>query len=204
MKISTSIVLSTVTLASILNPIDGHSDPDQFVQSERKLIVGGETTEPGTKTYTTGLRSTVEGDNFCAGSLITPTYVLGASHCVPGDIRWVSIGSHYLNGTQDGEQIRVVSITNHPNYTTDGDQMSNDFVLLKLERPSKFKPVKLAAADGSDLKTGERVTASGWGRTDENGTTSYELQHGWDPTAFGIVSRVRAWIESITSGECSP
>ncbi|KAF1780533.1 hypothetical protein PC129_g11654 [Phytophthora cactorum] len=137
--------------------------------------------------------------------------------------------------------------------------MSNDFVLLKLEKPSKFKSVKLAAADGSAIKVGEWATASGWGRTNEYGTTSYGLQHvklrlisneecsraiksdetvtcagglgaspcygcplvkesadvddvllglvSWGdtcvrdgtPTAFAIVSRVRAWIESITS-----
>ncbi|OWZ17823.1 Serine protease [Phytophthora megakarya] len=70
-------------------------------------------------------------------------------------------------------------MTTHPNFTTDaeGHMMSNDFVLLKLERPSQFEPVQLAVADGSDIKAGEWATVSGWGRTDENATTSYELQH---------------------------
>ncbi|EGZ06460.1 hypothetical protein PHYSODRAFT_341723 [Phytophthora sojae] len=225
---------------------------------ERKLIVGGEILQRGAKSYTAGLGSTAAGGNFCGGSLVTPSHVLSAAHCIEGGIRWVSIGLHYINGTQDGEQIRVVSIPGHPNYSTNVHQMWNDFVGLGLERPSQIKPVKIAAADGSDINPGEFAAAIGWGRVDENATTSYELQSvklqllsydecskvldidecaggpgkspcygnsgcplvreapggddvligvvSWGdtcgrdgtPTAFGIVSRVRGWIESLT------
>ncbi|KAF1783589.1 Peptidase S1, PA clan [Phytophthora cactorum] len=70
---------------------------------------------------------------------------------------------HYRNGTQDGEQIKIVSMMNHPNYA-ENIPNSNDFMTLELERPSAFKPVKLAAADDSDFKPGTMATTMGWGK----------------------------------------
>ncbi|KAJ8524585.1 hypothetical protein ON010_g16532 [Phytophthora cinnamomi] len=143
---------------------------------ERQLILGGSVVPSGTKTYMTSLRSTPSGNNFCGGSLISPTHILSASHCSRYDIRWASIGSHYINGTQDGEQIRVVSLMNHPNYS-ENVKNSLDFMVLELEKPSKFAPVKLAAANDSDFKAGAWATTMGWGTDAEvNGTKPYELQ----------------------------
>ncbi|KAG7379493.1 hypothetical protein PHYBOEH_011929 [Phytophthora boehmeriae] len=104
----------------------------------------------GAKTYIAGLRPTIDGNNACTASLITPTHILAATF---GNIRWASIGSHYPNGTQDGEQIKVVAIFQHPESTP--NNFTNDFTIMTLEKPSSFKPVALAAPDDSDIKDGE-------------------------------------------------
>ncbi|RLN38111.1 hypothetical protein BBI17_008846 [Phytophthora kernoviae] len=197
---------------------------------ERKLIVGGDVVPANTKTYMTGLRATIGGNSLCGGSLISPTHVLTASHCVGYDIRWASIGSHFRNGTQNSEQIRVISIMNHPNYS-ENVLFSDDFLVLELAKPSSFKPVKLAAADDSDFKAGKWATTMGWGTNVEtNGTypdsggplimesstegnSTEDVLVGvvsWskDNTCaregyYGVYSRVssvRAWIDSITGG----
>ncbi|KAG7385675.1 hypothetical protein PHYBOEH_008970 [Phytophthora boehmeriae] len=169
MKINSVLAIMLASAASLVIT-DGSN-------IQRELIVGGETVPANTKTYIVGLRPTIDGDNFCGGSLITPTHVLSASHCNEGGIRWVSIGSHFRNGTQDGEQIRVRAIMNHPDFIENYPMYSNDFVVLKLEKPSSFKPVKLAAADDSDFEAGKWTTTMGWGLDAEgNGTTPYELQ----------------------------
>ncbi|KAG6953151.1 hypothetical protein JG688_00012968 [Phytophthora aleatoria] len=116
---------------------------------ERKLILGGDVIPAGTKTYTTGIRRTASGNN-------------------------VSVGSHYINGTIDGEQIKVVSIMNNPNY--ESGQFPNDYAILELAKPSSFTPAKLAAVDDSDFAQCKSATMLGWGYTSDNGTVSYELR----------------------------
>ncbi|KAE8959840.1 hypothetical protein PR003_g26135 [Phytophthora rubi] len=127
----------------------------------------------GSKTYVAGLRASAAGDNFCSAALITPTHLLVGTYCSSGNIRWASIGSHYVNGTQDGEQIKIVAILQHPKSSS--ANFSNDFAILKLERPSKFKPVALAASDDSDIKDGEWAAKMGWDNTGGEDTMAYEL-----------------------------
>ncbi|KAF1785361.1 Peptidase S1, PA clan [Phytophthora cactorum] len=125
------------------------------------------------KTYVAGLRATAEGNNFCSASLITPTHLLVGMYCVSGNIRWASVGSHYVNGTQDGEQIKVVAMLNHPK--SSNANFTDDFAVLVLEKPSAFKPVALAASDDSDVKDGEWAAKMGWDDTGGEGTMAYEL-----------------------------
>ncbi|RLN93039.1 hypothetical protein BBJ28_00027198, partial [Nothophytophthora sp. Chile5] len=131
------------------------------------LILGGTVVPSGTKTYTTGIRATAGGSDFCGGSLITPTHVLTAAHCMDGNIQYVSVGTHYLSGTRDGEQIKVKSKTRHPNFSS--DTMAHDFLILELATASTFTPIALAAADDSDITVGNTATVMGWGVTTEDG-----------------------------------
>ncbi|KAF1791815.1 Serine protease [Phytophthora cactorum] len=137
---------------------------------ERELILGGEIVPSGTKTYVANIRLHQDSDSAFGGSLISPTHVLTASHCTVNAPHWVAIGEHYRNGTEVGEVIKIVSMMNHPNYS-ENIPNSDDFMIVELERPSKFKPVKLAAADDSDFKPGTMATTM-----ETNGNFSYELQ----------------------------
>jgi secreted trypsin-like serine protease len=139
----------------------------------KPLIVGGIEVTIGRKTYVSGLRSSAGGRSFCGGSLITPKHVLTAAHCMVG-ITNVAVGTHYLSGTSDGEQLKVVKQTRHPKYNSNTN--SWDFLVLELEKPSKFAPVALAKADGSDFVVGATSTAMGWGTTSEGGSQSNVLR----------------------------
>lgn len=83
-------------------PIDNFSPTNTSSNASRTSLEKTSVVPSGTKTYVAGLRATPGGNNFCSASLITPTHLLVGTYCVSGNIRWASIGSHYVNGTQDG------------------------------------------------------------------------------------------------------
>ncbi|GMF15342.1 unnamed protein product [Phytophthora fragariaefolia] len=162
------------TLAALSIVIGAASAGTEHV--ERALILGGGVVPIGTKTYSSGVRSTADGDTYCGGALIAPRHVLTTALCTgiyaPD---WVAVGTHYINGTKDGEQIKVVSAQNHTRYNA--TSLSYDFGLLTLAKPSKFAPIKLPAVDNSDIIPGMWSKVMGWGDTSfPNGTNSSEMQ----------------------------
>ncbi|KAE8969835.1 hypothetical protein PR003_g29031 [Phytophthora rubi] len=145
--------------------------------TSRQLILGGGVIPSGEKTYSVGIRSTAGGDTYCGGALISPTHVLTTTICTKhAKPDFVAVGTHYVNGTKDGEQLKVISAQNHTDFNKTG-KSEYDFALLTLEKPSKFAPVKLPKADDSDIKPGMWSKAMGWGWTSfPNGTLSNEMQ----------------------------
>ncbi|KAG6616433.1 Glucanase inhibitor protein [Phytophthora cinnamomi] len=132
-------------------------------------ILDGQTVPQGSKTYTTGLRSTVDPKSaddfsFCGGVLISPTHVLTTASCTTtASANFVSVGAHYINGGDDGDEIKVKHVKDHPHFNA--TTLANDFSVLTLVKPSKYKPVKLPAPGGADIRSGMWATAMGWGLT---------------------------------------
>jgi secreted trypsin-like serine protease len=139
-------------------------------------IVGGTTTT--TSAYPFMMQITDASQNqFCGGTLVSPTKVVTAAHCMVGEttssVRVVG-GRTYLNGT-NGTVARVSKIWIHPNYTT--ATRGEDVAVLTLSTAMPYATAKyVSSTDTSVYAAGTTARVLGWGTTSQNGSSSNQLR----------------------------
>jgi secreted trypsin-like serine protease len=139
-------------------------------------IVGGTTTT--TSAYPFMMQITDASQNqFCGGTLVSPTKVVTAAHCMVGEttssVRVVG-GRTYLNGT-NGTVARVSKIWIHPNYTS--ATRGEDVAVLTLSTSMPYATAKyVSSTDTSVYTAGTTARVLGWGTTSQNGSSSNQLR----------------------------
>jgi secreted trypsin-like serine protease len=143
-------------------------------------VVGGVPVTPGQFPFAASLAiGTSRGLAACSGSLVAPSFVLTAAHCVtdadgsvvePSAIE-VAIGDEPLSA--NGSSIAAVQVVRHPLW--DPYAIDDDWALVRLAHPSAATPVALAVA-GSTVPAGTNATLVGWGKTSDASGLPDELQ----------------------------
>ncbi|XP_053501796.1 transmembrane protease serine 2 [Ictalurus furcatus] len=163
-------------------------------------IVGGEVVNTlGRWPWQVSLHAT--GSHTCGGSIITPSWIVTAAHCVQSlssPSQWkVYAGYLTLNQMEYVSGNSVARIISHPGFDTDNN--NNDIALMKLWTPlqisSSIRPVCLPNT-GLDLSTSRTYYVTGWGATRSQGSASNELREA----QVSLISRTVCNSQQVYNG----
>src|SRR5215204_4517472 len=135
----------------------------------RASIVGGGTANPAQFPYAVAIFR--KGHMHCSGSVIGPTKVLTAGHCVAGfnvASLQVIIARPRLRDVSVGQALGVVSGRVHPDFEQTG---LHDVAVLNLAQPTSVTPIALATPGQNAATTpvGAQLRVAGFGATNPFG-----------------------------------
>ncbi|MEU8824838.1 serine protease [Streptomyces sp. NPDC048636] len=141
-------------------------------------IQGGQPARAADYPWAVAVKPALVPFSFCGGTLVAPTKVLTAGHCVdafmkvPGLLQVVS-GRDRMVSTA-GTKVGVARVWRHPDYSTFTYQgetgYRNDVAVLTLKSPIKAPALPLAEPGAEDLyRPGRTARILGWGATSSGG-----------------------------------
>lgn len=143
---------------------------------ETQEIVGGTATQITSVPWQVSLQ-TANGAHFCGGSIVTPTWIVTAAHCVAdGAPGRVVAGVSRISQSAQGQVATVKRVVSYPGYTD--PTVGKDAALIELAAPLTLDGTNVRAIRPVTATTPAALTApgvmtlvSGWGTTAEGAAT---------------------------------
>ncbi|KAF0701656.1 Aste57867_7914 [Aphanomyces stellatus] len=133
-------------------------------------IINGVPSPVGSASFVAGLRQTSRSVTYCGASLIAPTFLLTAAHCVDEYVKYVDLGAHYAASYPADRAVEIIDRRFHPRYTP--TSRSYDLAIVEIKTPSPHAPVKLLWDDDPEVNgAGVSATARGFGVTNASTVT---------------------------------
>jgi hypothetical protein len=176
-------------------PVEQPQPVDARAQVTRDAIIGG-TTDPGDPEVFELMivdRNNPNNGGGCSGTLIAPTTILTAAHCVdPRTIMATAIDIYVLNATNDQtvdfpQMIHVTKMQYHPMWDPNALGLGNDIGLALLERSPTGVTPKVMNRHPIDSLTGKPIRVVGYGAS----------LGGANPSGAGIKRQVPLMFDQI-------
>lgn len=160
---------SSSLLFAVVLATGGCIDAGEQVSEDRAEIVGGADTDIALVPWQVSLQNG-NGSHFCGGSIVAPTWIVTAAHCVEGGApARIVAGSTRLSQPGAGQVVQVLRAISAPGYV-DASQ-GKDLALLELAAPlvlngtsvRAIRPVTSLDAQAGIDAPGVTATVSGWG-----------------------------------------
>ena len=132
----------------------------QAAPAAHKSIVGGTPADPSQFPYVAAVETR---HSLCTGSVISPTHVLTAAHCIEADASGLTVRIGSATAFSGGEPHAVSAVAIHPGWA---HSLQSDLAVLALSQPTSAPPIPLATRDQDAMLTrpGAPLTAAGYGR----------------------------------------
>ncbi|XP_028339211.1 chymotrypsin-C isoform X1 [Physeter macrocephalus] len=147
-------------------------------------VVGGENAIPHSWPWQISLQYLKNGTwrHTCGGTLITPSHVLTAAHCISNTLTYrVALGKNNLEVENEEGSLFMDVDTIFVHKKWNAFLIQNDIALIKLAEPVELSDtIQLACLpeEGSLLPQNYPCYVTGWGRLRTNGPISDKLQQG--------------------------
>ena len=158
---------------------DNINDPSGIISPELPNIVGGNTAADGEFPFLVRLYINIGNSSYlCSGSLLSPTWVITAAHCLDGAAAsGVLIRAGSNQKSSGGEIVGARQLYMHPSYNR--GTFDNDIALINLSAavtaPKTGSISRLSNNESSAMPEGSAVWVAGWGTTASGGNTSENL-----------------------------